>query len=171
MRDTQIDFFTDEQSHKSSDHSSSDREWPYQVNYIPVGNPVALRNTNTQHTGKEILTRPTSEYFANDPDCVVLLCLIPIHPQIFVIVHIWQSFLACRDLIILYSFLTAMYTIQRHLDERMYRTCFCIYTVSTKNKARYFFALFYLGLMKFYKIWSLTYSPSLFRTQLQLHFQ
>jgi len=31
----------------------------------PVGhNPVAL--CNTQHTGKEILTRPTSEYFAND---------------------------------------------------------------------------------------------------------
>jgi len=53
---------------------------------IPVGNPVAL--SNTQHTGKEILTRPTSEYFANDPDCVVLLRLIPIHPQIFVTVHI-----------------------------------------------------------------------------------
>ena len=43
---------------------------------------------NTQHTGKEILTRPTSEYFANDPDCVVLLRLIPIRPQIFVTVHI-----------------------------------------------------------------------------------
>ena len=30
---------------------------------MPVGNPVAL--CNTQHTGMEILTRPTSEYFAN----------------------------------------------------------------------------------------------------------
>ena len=29
---------------------------------------------NTQYTGKEILTRPMSEYCANDPDCVVLLC-------------------------------------------------------------------------------------------------
>ena len=53
---------------------------------IPVGNPVAL--CNTQHTGKDILTRPTSEYFANGPDCVVLLRLIPIRPQIFVTVHI-----------------------------------------------------------------------------------
>ena len=33
MRDTQVDFFMDEQSHKSSGHSSSDREWPHQVNY------------------------------------------------------------------------------------------------------------------------------------------
>ena len=39
---------------------------------MPVGNTMAL--CNTQHTGKEILRRPMSVYFANDPDCVVLLC-------------------------------------------------------------------------------------------------
>jgi len=34
-----------------------------------------------------------------------------------------------------------------------------VYTLCPqKNKATEFFALFYLGLMKFYKIWSLTYS-------------
>ena len=37
---------------------------------MPVGNPVAL--CDTQHAGKEIVTRPMSEYFAND--CDVLLC-------------------------------------------------------------------------------------------------
>jgi len=28
---------------------------------------------DTQHTGKEIVTRPMSEYFANDPECHDLL--------------------------------------------------------------------------------------------------
>jgi len=36
-----------------------------------TGNPVAL--CDTQHAAKETVTRPMSEYFANDPECHNLL--------------------------------------------------------------------------------------------------
>jgi len=43
-----------------------------------TGNPVALYDT--QHAGKEIVTRPMSEYFANDPECHDLLpCTLRSH--------------------------------------------------------------------------------------------
>ena len=43
-----------------------------------TGNPVAL--CDTQHAGKEIVTRPMSEYFANDPECHDLLpCTLRSH--------------------------------------------------------------------------------------------
>ena len=43
-----------------------------------TGNPVAL--CDTQHAGKEIVTRPMSEYFANDPECHDLLhCALRSH--------------------------------------------------------------------------------------------
>jgi len=52
------------------------------------------------------------------------------------------------------TFVLDTYTIQRvilDLDEWTYRTYFLyIYTVSVKNKAIKLFALFYLGLVKFY---------------------
>jgi len=51
-----------------------------------------------------------------------------------------------------------MYTIViLDLEGWTYRTYFCIYTVSTKNKARQFFVLFYLRLINFYRLWT-TYS-------------
>ena len=35
---------------------------------------------DTQHAGKEIVTRPKSEYFANDPECHdLLLCALQSH--------------------------------------------------------------------------------------------
>ena len=41
-------------------------------------NKVAL--CDTQHAGKEIVTRPMSEYFANDPECHDLLpCALRSH--------------------------------------------------------------------------------------------
>jgi len=46
------------------------------MSWTITGNPVAL--CDTQHAGKEIVTRPTmSEYFANDPECHdLLLCAL-----------------------------------------------------------------------------------------------
>ena len=41
------------------------------MSWTITGNPVAL--CDTQHAGKEIVTRPMSEYFANDPECHDLL--------------------------------------------------------------------------------------------------
>jgi len=38
---------------------------------MPVGNPVAL--CDTHHAGNETLTRPMSEYFANDTDCCAVV--------------------------------------------------------------------------------------------------
>jgi len=38
---------------------------------MSVGNPVAL--CDTYHTSKEMLTRPISEYFTNNPDCCAVV--------------------------------------------------------------------------------------------------
>ena len=43
----------------------------YACHEVITGNPVAL--WDTQHAGKEIVTRPMSECFANDPECHDLL--------------------------------------------------------------------------------------------------
>jgi len=100
---------------------------------MPVGNTMAL--CNTQHTGKEILRRPMSVYFANDPDCVVLLCGVQGSNHTLLV----------PDSYVHYT--------ERHLDEWMYKTYFLYIHRVHKNKAIEFFALFYLGLMKFYNIW------------------
>ena len=48
------------------------------MSWTITGDPVAL--CDTQHAGKEIVTRPMSEYFANDPQCHDLLpCTLRSH--------------------------------------------------------------------------------------------
>ena len=48
------------------------------MSWTITGNPVAL--CDTQHAGKEIVTRPMSGYFANDPECHDLLpCALRSH--------------------------------------------------------------------------------------------
>ena len=54
----------------------------YACHEVITGNPVAL--WDTQHAGKEIVTRPMSEYFANDPECHNLLPIPPLPISIFV---------------------------------------------------------------------------------------
>ena len=50
----------------------------YACHEVITGNPVAL--WDTQHAGEEIVTRPKSEYFANDPECHDLLpCILRSH--------------------------------------------------------------------------------------------
>jgi len=48
------------------------------MSWTITGNPVAL--CDTQHAGKEIVTKPMSEYFANNPECHDLLpCALRSH--------------------------------------------------------------------------------------------
>jgi len=48
------------------------------MSWTITGNPVAM--CDTQHAGKEIVTWPKSEYFANDPECHdLLLCALRSH--------------------------------------------------------------------------------------------
>jgi len=95
---------------------------------------MALRNT--QHTGKEILRRPMSVYFANDPDCVVLLCGVRGSNHIMLVPDSYVHY-------------TEETWTDAHTGHFLY-----IHRVH-KNKAKEFFALFCLGLMKFYNrpIW------------------